>query len=144
MHAGHVVRVPVRGGAVIRRDQKLVVRDDAGRPANRAFVGNEQPGLRDQCSKLLVDELVDAIARDGYAEQEEPDEQRQLVRLAEAAQVGGQLGRPHEKLVPGREPPLDSFRVIARSSEQPSQLDAMVEIRAWRIRSHAARKACAP
>jgi hypothetical protein len=120
------------------------VRDDARRAANRAFVGDEQPGLREQCLKLLVDELVDAIARDGNAEQEEPDEQRQLVRLAEPAQVGGQLGRPHEELVPGREPPLDSFRVVAGCAKQPSQLDAAVEIRAWRIRSHAARRACSP
>ena len=90
--------------------------------------------MREPRSKLLVDELVDALARDGNAEQEEPDEQRQLVRLAEPAQVGGQLGRPHEQLVPGREPPLDSSPFIARDAEQPSQLDALVEIRSWRIR----------
>ena len=144
VHAGHVVGVPVRGGAVIRCDQQLVVRDDARRAANGAVVVDEQTGLREQCTKLFADELVDAIARDGNAEQEEPDEHGQLVRLAEPAQVGGQLGRPHEQLVPGREPPLDSLRVVTRCAEQPSQLDAVVEIRAWRIRSHAARRACSP
>ena len=46
----------------------------------------------------------------GNAEQEEPDEHRQLVGLADAMQVGRQLGRPQQEVVAGREPLLDSFR----------------------------------
>ena len=136
--------MPVRGGAVIGRDQQLVVRDDARRAANDVVVGDEQSGLREQCAKLLVEQLVDAIARDGNAEQEEPHKDGELVRFAEPAQVGGQLGRAHEQLVAGREPPLDSLRVVAGCAKQPGQLDAEVEIRAWRIGSHAARRACSP
>ena len=57
--------------------------------ANDAFVVDEQSGSRESCLRsLLVDELVDALARDGNAEQEEPESTRQLVGVAEPSQVG--------------------------------------------------------
>jgi hypothetical protein len=130
VHARHVVGVPVRRGAVIGCDQQLVVRDDARRPANRLVVRDEQRGFGEPFAKLLFDELADALACDGNAEQEEADENRQLVGLAEPSQVRGQLGRSCEELVAGREALLDVLRVVARCAEPPCQLDAVVQIRA--------------
>jgi hypothetical protein len=76
VHARHVVGVPVCGGAVIGRDQQLVVRDEARGAADKVVVRGEQACFPEPRTKLVVEELVDALARDGNAEQEEPDEHR--------------------------------------------------------------------
>jgi hypothetical protein len=117
VHARHVVGVPVCGGAVIGRDQQLVVRDEARGAADKFVVRGEQACFPEPRTKLVVEKLVDALARDGNAEQEEPDEHRQLVGLADPMQVGRQLGRPQQEVVAGREQLLDSFRFIARDAE---------------------------
>ena len=101
MHAGDVVGVAV-GGRVIGRDQQLVVRNDARRAANGLALVDEQAGCARRARKLRVDELVEPLARDGHAEQEEPDEHGELVGVAEPSQVRGQLRRPGEEVVAGR------------------------------------------
>jgi hypothetical protein len=139
-----VVGVPVRRGAVIGCDQELVVGNDARCTANHVVVRDEQHVFGEPTPKLLADELVDALARDGNAEQEEAHQHRELVGLAEPSQVCGQLGRPCEELVAGCETLLDVLRVVARCAEEPSQFDSAAPIRAWRIRSHVSRSSCSP
>ncbi len=68
------------------------------------------------------DELLEAGPRDGDAEEEEPDEDGQLVRVAESAEVGGQLGRAREQVILGPEPFLDSRGLVARRAELPGEL----------------------
>ena len=88
------------------------MRDEARGAPNVATVDDEQPGSREPSAKLRARELVETVARDGNAEQEEPDEQCRLVRVADSSQVRGQLGRPREELVARREPPLDSLGLV--------------------------------
>ena len=112
------------------------MRNDARCPANGIALVDEEPGLREACTKVRADELVETLARDGNAEQEEPDEQRRLVRVADPAQVRGQLRRSREKLLAGREAPLDLRGFVTRGPEQPRELDAVLQgIRARGIRS---------
>ena len=114
-------------------------------PRTASPSSTSKPVLRKPVAKLRVDELVETLARDGNAEQEEPDEQRQLVRVAEPSQVRGQLRRPREELVAGREPLLDLRRFVARGAEQPRELDAVLQgIRARGIRSRRASPPSAP
>ena len=130
---------------MIGGDQQLVVRNDARGSANGVALVDEQPGPREPCAKLRADELVETLARDGNAEQEEPDEQRRLVRVAEPSQVCGQLRRSREELVAGREPPLDLRGLVTRGAEQPRELDAVLQgIRARWIRSRRASPPSAP
>ena len=144
VHARDVVGVAVRR-RVIGRDQQLVVRNDARGSANGLAVVDEQTGAGKAVAKLRVDELVEPLARDGHAEQEEPDEQRELVGVAEPSQVRGQLRRPGEEVVAGRKPLLDSLRVVSRVSEQPRELDAVLQgIRARGSRSRRASPPSAP
>ena len=123
MHARHVVRVSFRCGRMIGRDQQLVVRDEPGGAVNDVSVVDEQSGSCESGAQLVVDELVEALACNGNAEQEEPEKHGQLVGVAEPSQVGRQLGRPREELVAGREPLLDSVRLVAREPKEPSELD---------------------
>jgi hypothetical protein len=89
--------------------------------------------------KLRADELVETLARDGNAEQEEPDEQRRLVGVADPSQVGRQLRRSCEELVACRKPPLYLRRLVTRGPEQPRELDAVLQgVRARGIRSRRA------
>jgi hypothetical protein len=107
---------------MIGRDQQLVVRDEPGGAVNGVSVVDEQSGSREPGAQLVVHELVDALACDGNAEQEEPEKHGELVDVAESSQVGRQLGRPREELVAGREPLLDSVRLVAREPKEPSEL----------------------
>jgi len=84
---------------------------------------DKQSGSRESGAQLVGDELLDALARDGNAEQEEPEKHGQFVGVAEPSQVGRQLGRSRKELVAGREPLLDSVRLVAREPQQPSELD---------------------
>jgi hypothetical protein len=77
---------------VVGRDQQLVVRDQPRRPVDDVAVVDEQAGAGDQRTKLLAYELVDPIARDRHAEEEESQQHRELVGGAEPPQVGRQLG----------------------------------------------------
>ena len=80
-------------------------------------------------------ELVEALARDRNAEQEEPDEHGQLVRVADPMQVRRQLGRSEQKVIAGGEPLLDSSCLVAREAESPRNLDGVGQIRRGRIRA---------
>jgi hypothetical protein len=110
-------------GRVIGRDQQLVVRDEPGGAMKCLPVVDKQSGSRESGAQLVGDELVDTLACDWNAEQEEAEKHGQLVGIAEPSQVGRQLGRPREELVAGREPLLDSVRLVARKPKQPSELD---------------------
>ena len=71
---------------------------------------------------------------DGNAEQEEPQQHGQLVRVAEPPQVRRQLGRTREELVARREPLLDPGGLVARDAQQPRELDrGLRALRARRI-----------
>ena len=72
--------------------------------------------------QLIADELLEPGPRDGHSEEEEPEEDGELVRVAEPAEVGGQLGRAREEVVVGREPFLDSPGLVARRAELPGEL----------------------
>jgi hypothetical protein len=117
VHARHVVGVPVCGDAVIGGDQQLVVRDDARGAAHKVVGRGEQASFREPRTKLVAEELVDALTRDGNAEQEEPDEHRQLIGVADPMHVRRQLTRSQEKVVARGEPLLDSLRLVARDAE---------------------------
>jgi hypothetical protein len=123
VHARHVVHVSFRCGRMIGSDQQLVVRDEPGGAMKCLPVVDKQSGSHESGAQLVGDELLDALACDGNAEQEEPEKHGQLVGIAEPSQVGRQLGRPREELVARREPLLDSARLVAREPQQPSELD---------------------
>ena len=95
----------------------------------------KQAYVREPCKKLVVEELVEALARDRNAEQEEPDEHGQLVRVADPMQVRRQLGRSEQKVIAGGEPLLDSSCLVAREAESPRNLDGDGQIRRGRIRA---------
>lgn len=97
---------------------------------------DEEPALHEAFTKVRADERVETLALDGDAEQEEPDEQRRLVRVADPSKVRGQLRRSREKLLAGREAPLDLRGFVTRGPEQSRELDAVLQgIRARGIRS---------
>ena len=123
MHARHVVGVRFWRARVIGRDQQLVVRDEAGRPVDDVGVLDEKPGSGEARLQLRAPTSSSTRARDGNAEQEEPEQHGELVRVAEPPQVRRQLGRAREELVAGREPLLDPVRLVAGDPQQPGELD---------------------
>ena len=74
---------------------------------------DEKPGSREARLQLRADEIVESRACHGDAEQEEPQQHGQLVRIAQPPQVRRQLGRAREELVARREPLLDALRLVA-------------------------------
>jgi len=115
------------------------ITNDARGTADGVALVDEQSTPREPGAKVSADELVETLACDGNAEQEEPDEQRRLVRVAESPEVRGQLRRSREELVARREPPLDLRGFVARRAEQPRELDAVLQgIRARGSRSRRA------
>ena len=114
MHARDMVGVRFCRTRVVGRDQQFVVRDESRRPVHDVGVVHEQPGSREVRLQLRAHELVESRACDGNTEQEESEQHGQLIRFAEPSQIGRQLGRAGEELVPGREPLLDSVRLVAR------------------------------
>ena len=112
VHARHVVGVRFCCARMVGRDQQLVVRDESRRPMDDLSVVDEKPGSREARPQLRADEIVESRARDGDAEQEEPQQHGQLVRIAEPPQVRRQLGRAREELVARREPLLDALRLV--------------------------------
>jgi hypothetical protein len=86
------------------------------------------PGAGEALPELDPDEVSEAGSVDGDAEQEEPEEHGELVRVAQPSQVRRQLGRPREELVARREAFLDALRLVAGGPEQPRQLDRRPEI----------------
>ena len=100
--ARHVVGVTLGPAGVVGRDQQLVVGDEPRRGVDELAVHHEQAGTVEVRPQPAPDELLDAGPRDGHAEEEEPEEDGQLVRVAESAEVGGQLGRAREQVILGR------------------------------------------
>ena len=90
--ARDVVGVRFRGAGVIGRDEQLVVRNDAHSAVDDLCVPDEKPSRREPSQQLVVYELVDARTCHGDAEQEEPEQHRQLVRVSDPPQVRRQLG----------------------------------------------------
>jgi hypothetical protein len=113
MHARDMVGVRFCRASMVGRDQQLVVRDESRRPVHDVGVANEQPGSREVRLQLRAHALVEPSACDGNTEQEESEQDGQLIRVAEPSQVGRQLGRAGEELIPGCEPLLDSVRLVA-------------------------------
>ena len=68
------------------------MRNEARSPVNDLRVPDEKPGTRETPQQLVIDEFVDSRTRHGHAEQEEPEQYRQHVRVAEAPQVRRELG----------------------------------------------------
>ena len=97
---------------MVGRDQQLIVRDESRRPVNGVGVVDEAR-LPRGAPAVRAEELVEACAFDGNTEQEQSEQHGQLIRVAEPSQVGRQLGRAGEQLVPGCEPLLDSVRLVA-------------------------------
>jgi hypothetical protein len=74
---------------------------------------DKQAGSHEVHLQLPAHELLEPRAGDGNTEQEESEQHGQLIRVAEPSEVGRQLGRAGEELVPGCEPLLDSVRFVA-------------------------------
>ena len=72
--------------------------------------------------QFVADELVEPGPRDRHSEEEKPEEDGELVCVAEPAEVGGQLGRAREEVVVGREPFLDSPGLVAGRAKMPGEL----------------------
>jgi hypothetical protein len=99
---------------------------------NEIAVLHEESRAGEHRTKAGLHELVHARPCDRHAEEEEPQEHRELVRLAEAAQVGRQLRRPCQQLLAGRQPLLDPVAVVAGATQPPREVDALLD--AWRAR----------
>jgi hypothetical protein len=114
--------VGVGAAGVVGGDQQLVVRDESRRAVDVFALGDEQARALEQLDQPRIDELVEPCTTDGDAEQEEPQQQRQRVGVAQSAQIARQLGRSREQLVPGREPLLDRGRLVAGRVQQTREL----------------------
>ena len=122
MHARHVVGVRLSATCVIGRDQQLIVRDEARGSVDELGVLHQQPRSREARPQLRAHELVEAGARDGDTEQEEPEKHGQLVCVAEPSQIRRQLRRARQEVVAGREPLLDPLRLVARIPKEPREV----------------------
>ena len=107
---------------MIRRDQKLVVRDEPRAAVDVVAVDDEQSRGPEVLLELPAHEFTEARPPYGDAEQEKPDKDGQLVGIAEPAEVRRQLGRAREKLVARRKPFLDSVGLVTGDLQQPSEL----------------------
>ena len=113
MHPRHVVGVALRGAGVIGRHEQVVVGNETRSPVDELRVLDEKPCTLEEPPQLVADELVDARTRHRNAEQEEPQQHGQLIRVAEPPHVGGELGRAREELVAGSHSLLDPARLVA-------------------------------
>ena len=95
-------------------------------------VPHEQGHAGERRTKPCVHELVHARPCNRHAEEKEPQEHRELVRVAEPAQIGRQLRRPRQQLLSGREPLLDPVAVVAGGTEPAREVDALVDARGAR------------
>jgi hypothetical protein len=125
--ARHVVRVLLGPAGVVGRDQQLVMGDEPRRGVDKRAVHHEQARTVEVRLQPAPDELLEAGSRDGYAEEEEPEEDGQFVRVAEPAEVGGQLGRAREQVILGPEPALDSLGLVARGAQPASELGGRLQ-----------------
>jgi hypothetical protein len=73
-------------------------------------------------AQLRGDQLVHPSALDGDSQQEEPEQDGELVRLAQPPEIGGQLRRARQELVGGRQTLLDSRRLVPGDPEQTGEL----------------------
>jgi hypothetical protein len=92
VNAWHVVAVRFRGAGSIGRDEQLVVGNEARSAVEDVVVLDEKPCTDEEPSELGGDELVDPRTRHGNAEQEEPQQHCEDVRVAEPPEVRRELG----------------------------------------------------
>jgi hypothetical protein len=130
--ARHVVGVLLHSSRLVGRDQELVVRHDPRRPVDEIAVLHEQGRARERRAEPFVHELVQARPFHRHAEEEEPQEHRELVRVAEPAQVGRQLRRPRQQLLSGGQPFLDPLAVVAGGTQPAREVDAVLDARGAR------------
>ena len=113
----------LRGRRVVGRDQQLVVRDEARRAVDDVAVVDEEARALEALSQRAADVPLDARTIDRDAEQQQPEQHGELVRVAEPTQVRRQLGRPGEELVAGTEPFLDPRRGVSGLPQKPGQVE---------------------
>ena len=107
MHARNVVGVSLRCRRVVGRDQQLVVRDEARRAVDDVAVVDEEARVLEALSQRVAEVPLDARTIDRHAQQQQPEQHGELVRVAEPAQVRRQLRRTGKKLVAGTQAFLD-------------------------------------
>ena len=99
------------------------MRDEARRAVDDVAVVDEKAGVLEAPPEPAADEPVDARTVDRDAEQQQPQQHRELVRVAEPTQVGRQLAATGEELVARAEPFLDPRRGVSGLSQEPRQLE---------------------
>ena len=119
----NVVGVSLRRRRVVGRDQQLVVRDEARRAVDDVAVVDEEARALEALSQRAAEVPFDPSTVDRDAQQQQPEQHGELVRVAEPTQVGRQLGRPREELVAGTQAFLDPRRRISRLPQEPSQVE---------------------
>ena len=107
VHAGDVIRVRRAAAAWSDAISSSSCGTSRAAPCTSVAGVDEQPGPREPRAQLRPDERLDPRPLDRHAEEEQPQQHGELVRVAEPPQVRRQLGRPREQLVGRREPFLD-------------------------------------
>ena len=99
------------------------MRDEARRAVDDVAVVDEEARAFEALSQRAADVPLDARTIDWHAQQQQPEQHGELVRVAEPTQIRRQLGGSGKKLIAGTQAFLDPRRGVSGLPQEPGQVE---------------------